>query len=132
MLHTFERLLDGDTALLPHYRLAREWWRSVWAAAPAGGDALAAVLVRERPWFERNCGGREHGAEAMVVAAFASLYSTRYGFGDNATRAAGLLVAFERADLPDPYRATARQVATAYGVPGVSAVRPVGGSSCNA
>jgi hypothetical protein len=114
MIYTFERLLDGDSALLPHYRLARERWRSVWAA---GVEDLADTVTRELPWFERNCGGGPRAVEAMVIAGFASLYSTRYGFDEHDDQAEGLALAFERSGLPEGIKRVARAVAGTYGVP---------------
>lgn len=72
---TLDALINGRGEEIPaHFVAARERWASLLAGLDANGIMdLADGLAHEQHYFERECGGRVLGKEAMAIAGIAYL-----------------------------------------------------------
>ncbi|MHB8385261.1 hypothetical protein [Metallibacterium sp.] len=114
---TIEKLMHGDVSIVSYFVAAKERWTKILKDAHgATVQTLAKRLTDEQMWFEHHCGGRWDGQEVMAWTAFASLYTTQAGFGDNADAARKLARAFDASMCSIEVKGLAKRAAKSYGV----------------
>lgn len=114
MHRTFDLLVNGDAAVLDHYKAAVQRWKEIWQRPQSNSMyALASLLSSEQTWFETNCGGRSLGQEIMVISGFAILYTPQDGSREE-KQARMLFDAFQSSSCSVEVKFGAEWVASTY------------------
>lgn len=115
MHELLQRLGRGDTRVMEMCQNAnRAWTEFLDELNGADTGTLAARLGFFQPQFERIFDSKSLGETMMAWAAFASLFDTDNGWGQNEARARQLTEAFARSNCSEEVKSEARSAAISY------------------
>lgn len=115
MHELLQRLGRGDTRVMEMCQNANRAW-SDFLGELNGADTgtLSARLGFFQPQIERIFDSKTLGETMMAWTAFACLYDTDSGWGQNEQRARQLMEAFARSNCSDEVKSEARSAAISY------------------
>jgi hypothetical protein len=120
MHYTIDMLIQGDGAVVAHYKRALEIWEEIIRLNEfAKVETLAKVLTSRQMQFEHECGGRWVGQEVMVVSGIARFYTTQIGFESNEAEVLRVYDAFMASFCSIEVKGHARDVAESYDLEGL-------------
>lgn len=115
MHELLERLGRGDTRILDMCARANAAWTEFFAELH-GADAgtVSARLGFFQPQMMKLFDSATLGESMMAWTAFANLYDTQRGWGDNAKRVVDLYISFQRSNCSAEVKEEARSAAISY------------------
>ena len=115
MHELLERLGRGDTRILEMCARANAAWTDFFTELH-GADAgtVSARLGFFQPQMMKVFDSPTLGESMMAWTAFANLYDTQRGWGDNARRVVELYIAFQRSNCSAEVKDEARSAAISY------------------
>jgi hypothetical protein len=115
MHELLERLGRGDTRILDMCARANAAWSEFFTELN-GADAgtVSARLGFFQPQMMKLFDSPTLGESMMAWTAFANLYDTQRGWGDNAKRVVELYVSFQRSNCSAEVKEEARSAAISY------------------
>ena len=115
MHELLERLGRGDTRILDMCARANKAWSDFFVELEtADAGTISARLGFFQPTIEKIFESKSLGQNMMAWTAFAALYDTQNGWGNNQRRALELIQAFAASNCSSEVKEEARSAAISY------------------